>query len=99
MFQVPGGEEEDDQRRGHPLRHVHPRLRQLRGAAQALPPKVQRGHEGREQGSYSAMQSESDVCDTMRNVGFYFLGEYKKSNDIEIDLQCDQTLIRFWRVL
>ena len=48
---MPGGEEEDDQRRGHPLRHVYPRFRQLRRAAQALPPKVQRGHEGREQGT------------------------------------------------
>ena len=45
---MPGREEEDHQRRGHPVRDVDPGLRQLRGAAQALPPEVQGGHEGRE---------------------------------------------------
>ena len=41
-------EKKDHQRRGHPVRDVHPWLRQLRGAAEALPAEVPRGHEGRE---------------------------------------------------
>lgn len=40
---VPPGEEEDHQRRGHPLRHVHAGLRHVRGATQALPAEVPRG--------------------------------------------------------
>lgn len=40
---LPPGEEEDHQRRGHPVRHVHAGLRHVRGAAEALPAKVQRG--------------------------------------------------------
>ena len=37
------GEEEDDQRGGHPVCHVHPRLRQLRGAPQDVPAEVPGG--------------------------------------------------------
>lgn len=40
---LPPGEEEDHQRRGHPVRHVHAGLRHVRGAAEALPAEVQRG--------------------------------------------------------
>ncbi len=37
-FPSPGREAQDDQRRGHPVRHVHTRVRQLRRAAEAVPP-------------------------------------------------------------
>ena len=47
MFLFEGRKAKDDQRRGHSVRHVDVGLRQLRGAAQALPPEVSRGHEDR----------------------------------------------------
>lgn len=40
---LPPGEEEDHQRGGHPVCHVHAGLRHVRGAAEALPAEVQRG--------------------------------------------------------
>lgn len=40
---LPPGEEEDHQRGGHPVCHVHAGLRHVRGAAEALFAEVQRG--------------------------------------------------------
>ncbi|KTF92089.1 hypothetical protein cypCar_00019862, partial [Cyprinus carpio] len=46
--EMPSGETQDHKRRRHPVRNVHAGFRHVRGASEALPAEVQRGHERRE---------------------------------------------------